>query len=106
MSAATFVAESRVPTDAPQRVMTRLCKHFAHKTPVELDDDRGRIEFRSGGFATLQVAPDTLDIRVTAADAETLTALLGVVERHLKMVEFRDAMPVIDWTRVPGADAS
>jgi len=106
VSDAEVMAEARVPTEAPQRVLTRLCRHFAHKAPVDLADDHGRIEFRSGGYAELQVAASTLDISLHAADAGALATLIDVVERHLKMVEFRDAMPVIGWMRVPAAPAS
>lgn len=100
MSAVTVASVVQVPTATPQRVMTRLCKHFAHKTAVELGDERGRIEFRDGaGHAELRAAGEALEVRVQARDAATLEALQGVVERHLKMVEFRDAMPALAWTR-------
>lgn len=99
MSGSTVSATTRVATDAPQRVMTRLCRHFAHKTPVELEEARGRIGFRSGGRAELQANGSSLDIRVIAADEPTLVTLIAVVERHLGMVWFRDALPKLEWIR-------
>lgn len=99
MSTTTVSASTRVDTDAPARVLGRLCRHFAHKTPVQFDATQGRIEFRSGGYATLQVAAQTLDIQVTASDEATLEQLFAVVERHLRMVEFREAMPQLKWLR-------
>jgi hypothetical protein len=79
--------------------MTRLCKHFAHKAPVELEAARGRIEFRAGSYAELYVAGSSLDIQVCASDEATLEQLFTVIERHLRMVEFRDAMPQLVWVR-------
>ena len=38
-----FSSEARVATAAPARYLAQLCKHFAHKLPVTLGDDRGRI---------------------------------------------------------------
>jgi hypothetical protein len=99
MSITTVSASTRVATDSPARVLARLCRHFAHKTPVEFDAAQGRIEFRSGGYATLQVAAQSLDIQVTASDEATLEQLCPVIERHLRMVEFRAAMPQLQWLR-------
>ena len=99
MSAPLVSATTQVPTDAPARVMTRLCKHFAHKAPVELEAARGRIGFRAGSYAELHAAGAALDIQVYAGDAATLEQLFAVIERHLKMVEFRDTMPQLVWVR-------
>jgi len=99
MNAPLVSATTQVPTDAPARVMTRLCKHFAHKAPVELAAARGRIGFRAGSYAELHVAGAALDIQVFASDEATLEQLYTVIERHLKMVEFRDAMPQLVWVR-------
>jgi hypothetical protein len=79
--------------------MSRLCKHFAHKTTVDLSDDRGRIQFRTNGHAELAVNDGVLSITIHAAEAGALPQLISVVERHLAMVEFRDTMPVLDWQR-------
>ncbi len=95
----TLQARARIPTDTPQRVMNRLCKHFAHKTAVELSDARGRIQFRTNGHAELVITDGVLDITVHAVETDALPQLIGVVERHLAMVEFREAMPVLDWQR-------
>ncbi len=100
MSALQVSATTRVPTDAPARVMTRLCKHFAHKAPVELEAARGRIGFRSGSYAELHAADASLNIQVFANDEATLEQLFTVIERHLKMVEFCEAMPQLVWLRV------
>ena len=91
-------ATAQISTASAQRAMTRLCKHFAHKAPVELAEASGRIEF-TAGHVELSATVEALDLRLHARDAATLEALQGVVERHLKMVEFREAMPVVHWTR-------
>ena len=86
MSAPLVSATTKVPTDAPARVMTRLCKHFAHKAPVELDTARGRIGFRSGSYAELRAAGAALDIQVFASDAATLEQLFTVIDVRARIV--------------------
>lgn len=98
MSAVSFETTGRVPSEAPQRVLTRLCRHFAHKTPVEFTPEHGRIQFRTGGWAELDAAADALDLRIVSVDEDSLARLIEVVERHLKMVEFRETMPAIAWS--------
>ncbi len=66
---------------------------------MELEAARGRIGFRSGSYAELRAAGTSLDIQVFAGDEATLEQLFTVIERHLKMVEFRDAMPQLVWVR-------
>ncbi|QDV07819.1 hypothetical protein Poly30_33520 [Planctomycetes bacterium Poly30] len=77
-----LAAHARVATPTPERYVTRLCKHFAHKVEVERDEGHGRIAFPFG-TCTLDAEPDTLVMRVEGDDAEAVSRLEDVVTRHL-----------------------
>lgn len=92
-------SEARVPTAVPRRYLAQLCKHFEHKLPVTLAEDRGSIEF-SGGLCTLEAGDESLIMRLTAADEAALARLQDVVARHLLRFAFRET-PDVQWTRIP-----
>ncbi len=92
-------SEARVPTAVPRRYLAQLCKHFEHKLPVTLAEDRGRIEF-SGGVCALEAGDETLTMRLTAGDEAALARLEDVIARHLLRFAFREK-PEVHWTRAP-----
>ena len=90
MSGSTEVtAEARWETALSARYMAQLCKHFAHRLRVTLQERDGRIEFE-GGACDLWAEPEALRMRLTATDEEQLVRLQGVVTRHLQRFAFRD----------------
>jgi hypothetical protein len=89
------ISQARVATPLASRYLQQLCKHFAHKLPVEFDPQRGRIEF-SIGQCRLQASSDLLTMVAEASDPETLAQLEGVVARHLERFAFREA-PSVAW---------
>jgi len=92
-------ATARVTTEQPRRYLGQLCKHFAHKLPVTLEEARGSIAFPMG-TCRLEAAEGLLLLRAEADGAEALERLQDVVGRHLLRFAFR-APPTIDWR--PGA---
>ena len=90
-------SEARVPTAMARRYLGQLCKHFAHKLPVALAEDHGRIEFPAG-VCTLDAEAGTLVMRLAAGDEAALAKLEDVVARHLERFSFRDK-PEVRWTR-------
>lgn len=84
-------------TAAPGRYLAQLCKHFGHKLPVTLAEDRGSIEF-SGGVCALEAGDGALTMRLTAGDEAALARLEDVVARHLLRFAFREK-PEVRWTR-------
>ena len=89
------ISQARIATPLASRYLQQLCKHFAHKLPVEFDPQRGRIEF-SIGLCRLEASPELLTMEAEASDAETLAQLEGVVARHLERFAFREA-PSVAW---------
>lgn len=73
----------RIATQDPVRLIRRLCKHWAHKFPVTLDEQRGEIQL-SYGHCLLQAGEGELQVRLQAHDAEQLPRFQQVVADHLQ----------------------
>jgi hypothetical protein len=90
-------------TGSSARYMAQLCKHFAHRLPVTLNERDGQMVFPAG---TCDVAAEEtgLRMRVSAEDEAGLEQLQSVVIRHLQRFAFREmteeAAAAIVWTRV------
>jgi uncharacterized protein len=82
-------AIARIDTDRASSYLQQLCKHFAHKLPVEFTPEKGAITF-SIGTCRLEANDRVLTLRAEAADDGSLTQLQGVVDRHLLRFAFRD----------------
>jgi hypothetical protein len=86
---------ARVTTAFASRYVQQLCKHFAHRIPVEFSKTTGRMEFE-GNTCLLEADSNLLTIRIEAEDATALERLQGVVARHLERFAFRDK-PEVSW---------
>lgn len=90
-------SEAHVTTPNPARLITRLCKHFAHRIPATYDATSGRIEFEHG-VCTLEAREQLLVMRVESADAEQIPNLEDVVGRHLIRMAHDETVDVT-WKR-------
>jgi len=86
-----------VTTEHASRYLQQLCKHWAHKFPVEFDPNHGEITLTLGR-AVLDADPQTLHIDVSAEGAEAIERLENVVADHIKRFAFREEL-VFDWKR-------
>jgi hypothetical protein len=93
-------SQAVVLTELPARYMGQLCKHFAHKLPVVLEERSGSIDFPIG-LCTLRADTGALVMRLASATAEDLARLQDVVARHLLRFAFREP-PEIVWAAVAG----
>jgi len=89
--------QARVPTLHGSRYLQQLCKHWAHKLEVEFTPEHGTVKLPDGALARMEAAPDALDVRIEAPDAEVLERMKGVVARHLDRFAFREAPLAFDW---------
>jgi hypothetical protein len=78
----------------PGRLINRLCKHWGHKFPVELDDALGRIELPIGE-CRLRDAGERLEAQLQAADAAALARLQQVVADHLERMASDEALTIV-----------
>jgi hypothetical protein len=94
-----MIAEARVKTGKPSLYLQQLCAHFGHRISAEHTEERGSIRF-DAGTCELAAEPETLVVRVEAADQESLERLERVVGSHLERFGYRDALTV-QWTAQP-----
>ncbi|TSJ61542.1 DUF2218 domain-containing protein [Starkeya sp. 3C] len=88
---------ARVPTANASRYLQQLCKHWAHKLEVSFTPEHGEVKLPDGALATMDAAPEALDVRIEAGDAEVLERMKDVVARHLDRFAFREAPLPFDW---------
>ena len=99
---AALHAEAWWETGSAARYMSQLCKHFAHKVPVTLNERDGQMIF-SAGVCDVAAEEKGLRMRVSAEDETGLQQVQSVVIRHLQRFAFRDMTEedaaAIVWTR-------
>lgn len=91
----TLTARAAVSTAAASRYLTQLCKHFAHKVPVEYDAHSGRADF-PWGCCLLAAEPDLLRLTLSAEDPSSLDRVKAVVEDHLVRFGWRESL-IVAW---------
>ena len=91
-------SQARVRTPKARNYLIQLCKHFAHRIPATFADNHGRIQFDGGACELDADDASTLVIEVSAGNADSLTTLEDVVERHLKRFAFKEELSV-PWVR-------
>ena len=88
--------KAHVPTANAAKYMTQLCKHWAHKLDVELDERRGIVRFETA-VVTMEPADGALIVHLLANDAATVRKIEGVIEKHLERFAFREAPLRFPW---------
>ena len=95
---------ARVESERASIYLQQLCKHFAHKRPVEFTPERGQIAL-AAGMCRLEATGGVLTIRAEAENAETLIQLQDVIARHLERFAFRNPV-TLDWRAAATSDKS
>jgi hypothetical protein len=93
-----LTSRADVTTEHASRYLQQLCKHWAHKFPVEFDPHHGAIDLTSLGRTVLDADETALHIAVAAADAPSLERLETVVADHIRRFAFREEL-VFDWDK-------
>ncbi|MGA9856488.1 MAG: DUF2218 domain-containing protein [Solirubrobacteraceae bacterium] len=89
----TLTSHADVATAKPVPYMRQLCKHFGHKVDASFDEDSGYIQFEFGR-CELKAADASLQLTVTAADAESQERMRHVIGSHLERFGSRDGLSV------------
>jgi hypothetical protein len=76
-------ATTEITTPKASYYLQMLCKHWAHKLPVEFTPERGRVPFPDG-VGLMEAVGDTLKITIEAGDEGRVRHFEGVVINHLK----------------------
>ncbi|MBR0556267.1 DUF2218 domain-containing protein [Ciceribacter sp. L1K23] len=89
-------AIATVPTENGWKYLQQLCKHWAHKLDVELEEPRGIVKFLEA-TAVMTADAGALTVELEAVSAEVLERMKGVVSSHLDRFAFREAPLPLDW---------
>lgn len=100
------VSTAIVKTASAHDYMVRLCKHWAHKYPVAVSEEKGEIEFPEKRLCSLEAGPQSLTIRLRANDAARLERFQATVVDHLRRFAFREELGAIAWTLETEAGSS
>jgi len=84
-------------TERATALMGTLGKHFGHKIPVQIADDKVLLQFEMGE-ATLTTTPTGLHLVLEGADDAQLERLRDVVESHLLRFAHREDPAPLTWT--------
>jgi hypothetical protein len=79
------------------RVLFKLCKHFALKVPVAFDSVQADIDFRFGR-CRVQREGDRLSLCCDADSAEALERVQFVLDEHLALMA-REQQLAVAWQR-------
>lgn len=91
-----FQSSSSVHTEHASRYLQQLCKHFAHKIPVEFTPEKGECRFPFGN-ASMRADKERLTVEIEAADAEQRARAQEVIEVHLVRFAFRETLGPMVW---------
>ncbi|MFC2970727.1 DUF2218 domain-containing protein [Azotobacter bryophylli] len=89
------VSSARIASQDPARLIRRLCRHWAHKFPVSLDERQGDIRLPLGD-CLLQAGEGQLLVRLRAEDAGQVAQFQTVVADHLQRMAGDEAL-VFAW---------
>ncbi|PZV40211.1 DUF2218 domain-containing protein [Mesorhizobium kowhaii] len=84
-----------VATEHASRYLQQLCKHWAHKFPVEFDPHHGTIDL-SLGRTVMDADASALHITVSTEEGGSLERMESVVADHIKRFAFREEL-TFDW---------
>lgn len=84
---------AQIETENPKRLMTRLCKHWAHKFPVDVGEDAGKIELPMGECRMTCTEALTVELE---GDAEQMPRFQEVVADHLHRMASKETL-AIEW---------
>jgi len=90
-----------VATEHASRYLQQLCKHWAHKFPVEFDPNHGSIDL-SLGRTVMDADSSALHITVSTDEGGSLERLESVVADHIKRFAFREEL-TFEWKLAPAA---
>jgi len=88
-----IITHGAVTTATASRYLTQLCKHFAHKIPVEYGANSGRADF-PGGSCHFSADSSTLSLRLEADSEQSLQHIKAVVEDHLVRFGWRESLNI------------
>ena len=97
MEAGVIGARAQVATESGEKLIRRLCKHWAHKLEVHYTEREGRVRFE-GGSCRMLAEPGALTVVIEAQDAQRRERLEEVVASHLERMAGGEPLDIA-WIR-------
>jgi len=91
----TIITGESATTDAA-RVIRRLCKHWSHKYPVQMEDTSGVIQLNDVRVS-LRATPERMYIALENPQGEVPLRLTGVVAEHLQRMAGAEHVLDVHW---------
>ncbi|WP_136249075.1 DUF2218 domain-containing protein [Halomonas borealis] len=88
------ISRAEIVTESGDKLINRLCKHWAHKLEVEQAEGEGRVVFDTGS-CLMTAEPGRLTVAVEALDEAELDRLEGVVANHLERMAGQEPLDII-----------
>lgn len=83
--------KASVKTEKASRYLMQLCKHFAHKVPVEFDETSSRVEFPYG-LCLMEAADGQLNISCESESPEGCDNMRAVLDDHLVRFAWKEKL--------------
>ncbi len=88
-----MIIHALIQTEQPARLMTRLCKHWGHKFPVEAGEQESTITLPMG--VCRMICTDILRVELQS-DEQQMSTFQQVVAEHLQRMASSQEL-VIEW---------
>ncbi|MGO2009401.1 DUF2218 domain-containing protein [Vreelandella alkaliphila] len=88
------LSRAEIVTPSGERLINRLCKHWAHKLEIEQNEQEAKITF-ANGTCLMHVEEDRLIVSLETLEEEHLDQLEGVVESHLMRMAKDEPLEIV-----------
>ncbi len=88
------ISRAEIATESGDKLINRLCKHWAHKLEVEQEEGKGRVTF-DVGTCLMSTEPGRLHVAIEALDEKGLDRLEGVVASHLERMAGKEPLEIV-----------
>ncbi len=92
-----LLSTAEVALPDAEKILFKLCKHYALKVPVRFDSSSADIAFPMGRCQVARTG-EVLRMRCEAEDAEALDRVLFIMGEHLTLMAKNKAL-VIEWQK-------
>ncbi len=92
-----IVSKSELKTPNAKKYLRQMCKHFAHKVPVEYSDEEGICNIPAGQVR-LYADDQTLRFEIEVDQDNDLERTKYLIESHFVRFAFRENIESLDWS--------
>ncbi|XLM21706.1 DUF2218 domain-containing protein [Chromobacterium piscinae] len=90
-------SRASLTTAHADKVLYKLCKHYALKVPVDFDTERAHVQFPIG-TCDIRRSGDTLDMVCAADAADKLAKIEFIMDEHLGLMAKQPELK-LDWQK-------